>query len=320
MRERINHRGDERGIALILALLILALLVALVLQFDAEARLQLKEAEAFRESVKARALSQAGLKAARAILQHDVFLKRLKKQEADTLEDVWAIPITNFQLGESLLSARLADERGKLNLNDLADTADPNVRAVRMDRFKRLFKLVSVDPSLADAIADWVDADDIAEPTGAETSYYQSQNPPYRAANGPLKTLAELRLIKGVTEEIVNRLAPYVTVYPANGGGWVNINTADPLVIQALDERITSGLALEIVQARPFTTPQDADRVRSFESIAKALRLANVYRVQTDHFSARLTVTMQDVTTTAQAVLRRSAQQGQTTLLSFQIL
>jgi len=43
------------------------------------------------------------------------------------------------------------DEQGKLNLNDLAGNADPTTGEAKMDRLKRLFLLIGIDPNLVDA-------------------------------------------------------------------------------------------------------------------------------------------------------------------------
>lgn len=312
-------RNDERGVALILALLVVALLVALILEFDAEARRELKAAAAFRDGLKATTLGRAGVQAARAILQHDSRLERQTGQAFDGLTDLWATPITNYQLGDGIISAGIADERGKLNLNDLANLSDPKIRQARIAKLKRLFELVQVDPRLVEAIADWVDADEVAEANGAESAYYQALRPPYKAANAPMQTLAELSIIKGFTEDSIQRLAPYVTVYPGNSDGWVNLNTADPLVIQALDPRISSGIAQSLVQARPFRTMQDADRVSGFEPLAKELRLAAAYQVRSDHFSVRISARVQDVTKVAKAVLRRFGSEGESEVIYFRV-
>jgi general secretion pathway protein K len=313
------RENNERGVALLLALLVLALLVALILEFDAEARRELREAAAFRDGLKATLLGRAAVQAARAILQHDTRLERQQGSAYDGLKDVWATPITNYQLGDGTISAGMTDERGKLNLNDLANLSDAKVRQTRILKLQRLFDLIQVDPRLVQAIADWVDADEAAEPNGAESSYYQTLRPPYRAANGPMQTISDLYLIKGFTEETIQRVMPYVTVYPSTGDGWINLNTADPLVLQSLDPRMTTALAQSIVQARPFRTIQDADRVSGFEPLAKELRLTSAYQIRSDYFSVRISVRVQDVTKIAKAVLRRFGTEGESEVVYFRI-
>ena len=61
------RRSDERGIALLLTLLVLTLLVALILEFDAEARREYRDAAAFRDNFKATVLARAAVQAIGAL-------------------------------------------------------------------------------------------------------------------------------------------------------------------------------------------------------------------------------------------------------------
>jgi DNA uptake protein ComE-like DNA-binding protein len=63
--------------------------------------------------------------------------------------------------------------------------------------------LPGMTPDVADAIVDWRDTDDTPSPYGAESEYYGSVQPPYRAKNGPFETVEELLLVKGVTPEML---------------------------------------------------------------------------------------------------------------------
>jgi general secretion pathway protein K len=76
--------------ALLFALLVLSLLVTLILEFDADARRELKEAAAFRDGLKAATLARAGVQAARATLRHDALLDVQSGRSFDALTDVWA--------------------------------------------------------------------------------------------------------------------------------------------------------------------------------------------------------------------------------------
>ncbi len=303
------RRPDERGVALLLVLLILALLVPLILEFDADARRELREAAAFRDGFKAVALARSGTQLARAVLKYDAQLDVQANRAYDALTDIWASPISNYRIGDGFINAQIEDERAKLNLNDFALEGDAAAKLAKVARLKRLFASVQVDPRLVDAVVDWVDRNEEPEPNGAESSYYQSLSPPYRAANGRLQTLDELYLVKGFTDESVKRLRPYLTVYPPDGQ--VNVNTADTLVLQALDQRITPALALDLIRARPFTSIQDLDRVKSIEALAKELRTFGVYTVRSDVYQARVSATVNEVTKTSRAVIQRNAAGGQ---------
>ena len=312
------RRSDERGIALLLTLLVLTLLVALILEFDAEARREYRDAAAFRDNFKATVLARAAVQAARGVLQQDSLKEKQTGQVFDASTDLWALPITNYAIGDGLLNAKIEDEQGKLNLNDLGIVGEPAAKAATMKKFKRLFELVQVNPDLVDAIVDWVDDNEVQEPAGAESLYYQAQRPSYKAANSKLQTLLELRLIKGITPEIIEKLSKVVTVFPIEGGKLVNINTAGPLVLQALDQRITQSMATAIIQARPFKTKVDLNRVSSFEEIGMQIR--SQYDVKTDFFSARMIVRVNEVTRNATVVLQRDPSTGISTVQYYRVL
>jgi len=313
-------RSDERGIALLLTLLVLTLLVALILEFDVEARREYRDAAAFRDNFKATVLARAAVQAARGVLQQDFIKDKQTGEFFDAPTDIWAFPISNYAIGDGVLSAQIEDERGKFNLNDLAAGGDPIARKTKVLRFKRLFELVQVNPDLVDAIVDWVDQDEVPEASGAEGPYYQTLRPSYRAANAPLQTLLELRLIKGVTPEIIEKLSKLVTVYPQEGESKVNLNTADPLVIQALDLRVTQSMAADIIQARPFKTIVELDRVSSFADIGKELRQLNLYDIKSDLFLARMVVSVNEVTRNGTVVLQRNASTGTSSVLYYRVL
>ncbi len=62
-----------------------------------------------------------------------------------------------------------------------------------------LLKLPGMTEQIADAILDWIDEDDEPREYGAELDYYATLDPPYSPRNGPLETIEELLLVRGVT-------------------------------------------------------------------------------------------------------------------------
>ncbi|MFH0793358.1 MAG: type II secretion system protein GspK, partial [bacterium] len=135
---------------------------------------------------------------------------------------------------------------------------------------------VEEDPT--DAILDWVDPDDNAEPAGAESDYYESMETPYTCKNGPMDSIEDVLLIAGIPAELYFdarylirgkdmdeseeeegpvSLPDLLTVH-GNLSGAVNVNTAHPEVLAALLE---NGAAIEdIMQMRieePFRTLPD---------------------------------------------------------------
>jgi len=93
----------------------------------------------------------------------------------------------------------LMDESSKINLNVL-----PYTDAWIPDSGRSmLMALPEMTEEIADAILDWLDADDEPRDYGTEGSYYRSEEPPYDAKNGPLDSLDELLLIRGVTPQLL---------------------------------------------------------------------------------------------------------------------
>jgi hypothetical protein len=63
--------------------------------------------------------------------------------------------------------------------------------------------LPGMTEDVADAILDWMDADDEPREYGAERDYYASLSTPYAPRNGPLLTVEELLLVRGVTPQML---------------------------------------------------------------------------------------------------------------------
>lgn len=66
-----------------------------------------------------------------------------------------------------------------------------------------LLALPGMTEEISDAILDWMDADDEPRPYGAEYDYYQQLTPPYQPANGPLISIEQLLLVRGVTPQLL---------------------------------------------------------------------------------------------------------------------
>ncbi|MCH5374078.1 MAG: type II secretion system protein GspK, partial [Planctomycetes bacterium] len=66
-----------------------------------------------------------------------------------------------------------------------------------------LMALPGMTVEIADAILDWLDEDDEPREFGAELEYYSSLSPAYAPKNGPLETVEELLLVRGVTPQLL---------------------------------------------------------------------------------------------------------------------
>jgi len=99
--------------------------------------------------------------------------------------------------GDTMTGVRygLEDESTRWNLNALLvldKTAKGGARQILMG-------LPGMTEDVADAILDWMDPDDQPREFGAEVDSYSGQSPPYAPKNGPLETVEELLLLRGIT-------------------------------------------------------------------------------------------------------------------------
>jgi general secretion pathway protein K len=252
------RRAGDRGVALLITLLILVLIVTLVWEvFRVGARAAQTGAYG-RDSIRAELVGEAGIAAARIALREDA-----GNNDYDTLDEVWSRPVPPIDLGEGTIHIVVEDEERKINLNRLVL---PNGNAPddqRIAVFRRLLELLELDPSLADAVVDWLDNDDAPRVGGAESPYYLSLPFPYKAKNDFFDTIDELRLVRGMTPETFEKLRPFVTLYSS---GKVNLNTAPKPVLMALSAGQDAAEAGEIGEAEASKIIEDR-KVNPFRKI-----------------------------------------------------
>lgn len=110
-----------------------------------------------------------------------------------------------------------------------------------------LMKLPGMTEEIADAILDWLDEDDEPRALGAEfADYYQQMQPPYKPTNGPLQSIEQLLLVRGVTPQ-------HLYGYDENRNGVLDNDEQTKLTLG-----ITPGLApgqLAPVQTDPNVLP-----------------------------------------------------------------
>ncbi len=254
--------GNQQGFALILTLLMISMMVVTTLQFNRFVWSGLYGASNLKEITRLRLVARSGVECAMAVLSEDG-----KQNNVDTLREPWAqsrsLSLQSaalFQEGHFMVD--ISDLSGKIQINPLLDEKG-NWRPAQRDLFQRFllskaFGLESDEvENLMDFIKDWLDRDDAVTRFGAESSYYQSLETPYACNNGPVTSLGRLTLIKGMTEELVygatekQGILPYIS---AHGNGKININTAGPVVLQALSGEMTEDMVRDMIAYREDPT------------------------------------------------------------------
>ena len=258
----------QQGFALIITLVIAALLTALVVEFIRETYVATAYERNLVNAQQASLLAESGVIGATGLLTWT-----LASQQYSSLQDEWAQE-KKLENSGGTITFRVEEENGKLNLNTLV-RPDGTMTPESLEIAQRLLKRLDLPLDLTDSLADWIDTDELPRPGGAESSYYKALKPPYMARNKQLDTWGELGLVKGYTAAVCGKLRPFATVY-GDGSAIpvINVNTAPPELLAALDDRITKDLAERIVQYRkatPFTTPADLLKVPGMDTIGMNL-------------------------------------------------
>jgi general secretion pathway protein K len=165
-----------------------------------------------------------------------------------TLAQPWAqptqpLPLTpeNDPEGEPIgtLQGSLEDMQGRFNLNNLGRvTPDGKPDPQPLEQFQRLLVSVKLEAKWAGIARDWIDADDLpGSPDGAEDSIYTSQTPPYRTGNWPMTSPSELMNMPGFGADRYRKIAPYVTALPI-ANAKINVCTAPGPVLDSLADNL----------------------------------------------------------------------------------
>lgn len=85
--------------------------------------------------------------------------------------------------------------------------------------------------AIALALLDYMDPDQDARSGRDEDAFYRSQDPPYRARNGPFLSFEEIGLVEGVDARLLEAMRPYLTVHPIGSTEGIHLNRAKPWVL-----------------------------------------------------------------------------------------
>jgi general secretion pathway protein K len=224
-------RGNQSGAALLIVLVVVLLVSLLATSMSGEYLLLSRTLENQQTLQQAR----SWLRGAESVAREALLLDLAGGSRVDSELELWGRPL-ELTLPTGRLVACLVDLQGRLDLNDLADAA-PAGFSVAQKRFIRLLQVVDPDnaldqiaaTSLANAVFDWVDADNQPRyPGGAEFTDYLQDPDVGRPANQSFADVSELRLVRGMTPALVTALTPWLSVW---GNGFMNLNSIDSQLV-----------------------------------------------------------------------------------------
>ena len=239
-------------------MLVVAVATILAVQMTTDQNLAVTRAISTFDNEQAQQYAYGGEVLARQIL-YSSFSRQPNK---DTLSEDWASNKLHYDFKDGPVEITIEDLESRLNLNGLALPADQGGNIARF-RFMSLVAHLGIDPGMVDRIIDWVDQDQARQPLGAEDYDYLGLEHPYRTAGQPMQDESELRLLSGMDAATYDAIAPWVCALP-DVNSTINVNTAPPLVLQAVIPDLTDDQAKQIVSIR--------DSVQGYDTVADFLK------------------------------------------------
>ncbi len=242
----------QRGVALITVMLVFVIATLMATQMLRTSYMALKRTGNLIDSTQARYYALGAEELGRQLLLNDLKASP-GGQGTDTLRESWASGQLSFEDPENdaTIDVRITDLAGRFNINSLVDRAG-KPQPVQIARFQRLLRTLDIDPAVAYAAADWIDADGATSRGGSESSAYGLRF----LYDRPMLDPSELLGLPGMDAEAWKRLAPLVSALPP--GVPLNVNTAPAEVLLAYAEKSTPAQMEQFVQVRDQQPIRDA--------------------------------------------------------------
>jgi len=295
---------QQRGVAVIIALLLTTLAITIVASLFWQQQVQVRSIENQRLQLQIKWILRGALDWASLILREDS-----KHSNVDSLDEPWATPLAETRLdqyveegnqvediSDTTLSGSISDAQARYNLNNLS--VNGNVNAGEVATFGRILELLKMDPRLAQATADEI------------SSYQKSmQNKEGGDDNrtGPLlmkiAQVEDLMAIQGFTPEMIEELKNYVIILPIVTA--VNINTASAEVLSARVDNLSLPDATALVESRNTAYFRDLGDFKNRLHRNSLALMNNRLSVSSNYFLVNGKVRMRRAELRVQALIER---------------
>jgi general secretion pathway protein K len=187
----------QRGVALLLVLWMIVILIGIIGVFALISRTEMQQGKYLSRGTQARYGAEGGL---------DIAVLRMSQND-QLLRWVPDNREYRFQIDNTQHAIRVLDESGKVDINVAgADVLVALFIALELSQDDAL--------AMSSAILDWRDADDLLTlPGGAEDPQYAAAGKPYGARDNSFQTITELQQVLGMSPELYERTAPFITIY-----------------------------------------------------------------------------------------------------------
>lgn len=240
---------SQQGVALLTVLLLVVSITVVAGSMLASQKIAIRRSGLLFDQDKLLQAIEAGERLAMTIIRADN-----KLNDTDSLQDIWAQPLPPYSLGDYSVSAELRDEAARFNINNLYYNGAVDSEALSV--FQRLLTQLNLEPEIATAVLDWQDNDsEVYKDGGDEQTVYGRQGSLANRAssndalsNQPFVTIEQLAEVRGIDNEVLASLRPFVTAVPYYLP--INVNTASPVVLAALLDGATSEQMQTLVDQR----------------------------------------------------------------------
>ena len=274
---------SQRGMALIVVLLVVAVIATLATAVSSRVQFNIKKSQNRSQQGQAYWYALGGEELAFQLIKQALFQANTDQEHSEQGSDsqaeggqgtssddpvylgqAWSQGPHHYPFDGGSLALAITDQQACFNINTLAKlttsvSQNAQTSNLSLRQFRSMLNLLEFESEeitrLAATIQDWMDKDVI--PTGLEgfeDLHYSGITPSYQSANAPIHVLSELNLITGFKAEYLPRLEPYFCALP-NQEQKININTVtedQALLISALfGETLSVEEARILIQNRP---------------------------------------------------------------------
>ena len=249
MKSNPALRQRQRGVAVIIALLLTTLAITIVASLFWQQQVQVRSIENQRLQLQKQWILRGALDWAALILREDA-----KYSSVDTLDEPWAVPLAETRLDQyvdngqtdedvagATLSGGISDAQARLNLTDLCP--DGTIDPAKVAAFAQLLNNQHLDPALAQATADLMAA---AQKKPADEGSIGGAHPAPQPEN--LTQVEDLLAVPDFTPAMLEKIRNFVIFLPRATP--INVNTAPAEVLAAGIDGLTPADAVTLVASR----------------------------------------------------------------------
>lgn len=283
--EYMAKSRNQKGLALLTAITALALMTYLAMEVTYDTQIEYIINSQQLNRVKAYYAARSGVDISLLRIKiYQTIQQKMGKNlpQNGMIEQLWQFPLiwplelpeglnavdkdlVKDKTKESLIDAAfittITDEGSKIDITNLISPSD-SLKEITKKQLLTIFenKIKNDEDfsknyngfrfeNLINSIADWMSSKNQSLNGGDKRSVYRDRGNTNDAfpPNRNFRTIQELRLVAGMTDEFFQILEPQITIYGQRG---INPNTATAPVLQSIDPAITKEIADEVIKRR----------------------------------------------------------------------